>query len=249
VTDGIQSLSILAEKFSSHHNPTLILFTRSSNVQSMDSVEFVLRRMCDELRVMEANSEQCAVCFDIDFDDRPVFDSYSDDLDDGPVFDAYPTDLDDGQVYDTDADNLDHGSNIAAPVTTIDTSSTCSMKCPHAAVHTKLARYVATTEFEFTKPEHDVEHAVFDFEGDPLFDEEPIQTAADYSIEKEFTFGSNITATPTSEDRPSTCSMKCPHTVLHTELTLVIRLCEVVLLPHCKALDTYCSGAGGHGWR
>jgi hypothetical protein len=134
---GIQSLSILGENFSSHHNPTLILFIRSSDLLSMDSVKFVLRCMREELRVMEANTEQRAARFGIDFEDRPVFDSYSDDPDDGPVFDA---DLDDGPVYDTDADDLDHGSNIAAPVTTIDTSSTCSTKCPHAAVYTELAR-------------------------------------------------------------------------------------------------------------
>jgi hypothetical protein len=30
---------------------------------------------------------------------------------------------------------------------------------------------------------------------------------------------------------------------------LAIRLCEVVLLLHCRALNTYCSGVGGHGWR
>jgi hypothetical protein len=244
----------------------------------MDSVDFALCRMRAELRVMEANSEQRAARFDID---GPVFDSYSDDLDDGPVFDADPADRDDGPVYDTDADNLDHGSNIAAPATTIDTSSTCLTKWPHVAVHTELARCgavvllprckvfttscsstgdlgvlfdteplpdrVAATEFEFAKTEHDAEHAVFDFDGDPLFDEEPVQAAANYSIGKEFAFGSNIAATPTSEDRPSTCSMKCPHVVLHTELTLVTRLCEVVLLPHCRALDTYCLGAGGHG--
>jgi hypothetical protein len=78
---------------------------------------------------MEANSEQRAARFDIDFDDRPVFDSYSDNLDDGPVYDT-----------DADADDLDHGSIIAAPTTTIDTSSTCSTKCPHAAIHTELAR-------------------------------------------------------------------------------------------------------------
>jgi hypothetical protein len=34
-----------------------------------------------------------------------------------------------------------------------------------------LPNRVATTEFEFEKPKHDVEHAMFDFEGDPLFDE------------------------------------------------------------------------------
>jgi hypothetical protein len=178
VRDGIQSLSIIEEKISSHHNPTLILFTRSSDLWSKDFVLFVLCCMREELRVMEVNSEHSAARFNIDFDDRSVFDSYSDDLNDGPVF-------------DTDA-------------ATIDTSSACLTKCPHAAVHTELARYVAATEFEFTK-----EHAVFDFEGVPLFDEDLVQTTVDYSIDKEFAFGSNITAMPTSEDRPSTCSMKC----------------------------------------
>jgi hypothetical protein len=96
VTDGIQSVSILGEKFSSHPNPTLILFTRSSDLRSMNTIDFVLCRIREELRVMEVNSEQRAARFNIDFDDCPVFDSYSDDLDDGPVFDADPADLDDG---------------------------------------------------------------------------------------------------------------------------------------------------------
>jgi hypothetical protein len=63
----------------------------------MNTIDFVLCRIREELRVMEANSEQRAARFDIDFDDHPVFDSYSDDLDDGPVFDADPADLNDGR--------------------------------------------------------------------------------------------------------------------------------------------------------
>jgi hypothetical protein len=102
MTDGIQSLSILGVNFSSHTNPTLIL---------LDSIDFVLCRIREDLWVMEANSEQRAAHFNLDFDDCPVFDSYSDDLDDGPVFDA---DLNDGPVYDTDSDDLDHSSIIAA---------------------------------------------------------------------------------------------------------------------------------------
>jgi hypothetical protein len=62
----------------------------------MNTIDFVLCRIREELRVMEVNSEQRAARFNIDFDDCPVFDSYSDDLDDGPVFDADPADLDDG---------------------------------------------------------------------------------------------------------------------------------------------------------
>jgi hypothetical protein len=40
---------------------------------------------------------------------------------------------------------------------------------------------VTTTEFEFEKPEHDAEHVVFEFEGDPLFDEGSKQRAVVYA--------------------------------------------------------------------
>jgi hypothetical protein len=71
----------------------------------MDSVEFVMRGMREELQLMEArlvariegcgdglvhrmaNSEQRVARFDINFDDALVFDSYYDNLSGGPVFD------------------------------------------------------------------------------------------------------------------------------------------------------------------
>jgi hypothetical protein len=49
-----------------------------------------------------ANSEQRDARFDIDFDDGPVFDSYSDDLGGGPMFDSYPDNLSDGPIFDED---------------------------------------------------------------------------------------------------------------------------------------------------
>jgi hypothetical protein len=86
----------------------------------MDSVNSVLCRMCKELRLMEAglvartegcgdwlvrrmaNSEQRTACFDIDFDDGPVFDPYSDDLSGGLVFNSYLDNLSGGPIFNED---------------------------------------------------------------------------------------------------------------------------------------------------
>jgi hypothetical protein len=116
----------------------------------MDSIEFMLHGMCEELRLMEArlvariegcsdglvrrmvNSEQRAARFDINFDDGLVFDSYSDDLGGGPVFDSYPDDLGGGPIFDEDpfvdpVGDAAHDSDNVAVVVSKFTKSACDV--------------------------------------------------------------------------------------------------------------------------
>jgi hypothetical protein len=137
----------------------------------------------------------------VDFDDAPVFDVDTNDLNIKPVFDEmlfddpepYSDDLGSGLVFDMDINDQ--------PVFNTRPLPDC----------------VATTEFEFAKPEHDAEHAMFDIEGDPLLDKEPEIEEAEL-IPDQAVIGVTIASPATSINAPSTCSTKCLHLAVTTDL-------------------------------
>jgi hypothetical protein len=137
----------------------------------------------------------------VDFDDAPVFDVDTNDHNIEPVFDEmlfddpepYSDDLGSGLVFDMDINDQ--------PVFNTRPLLDC----------------VATTEFEFAKPEHDAEHAMFDIEGDPLLDKEPEIEEAEL-IPDQAVIGVTIASPATSINAPSTCSTKCLHLAVTTDL-------------------------------
>jgi hypothetical protein len=176
---------------------------------------------CDDGLVRRmVNSEQRAARFDIDFDDSPVFDSYSDDHGGGPVFNSYPDDLDGGPNFDEDpfvdpVGDAAHDSDNAARTVLNFTPSACAIRDqepddlavslvfdtnPTASKMDPCSTPTSSTVSTRNSPPMST--------STPLFDEEHKYEEAELILYQFVVIGANIVTPADIIDAPSTCSRK-----------------------------------------